>query len=323
VETDAYESYLKGRFYWRMPGRENMVTAAGYFERAIVEDPAFAPAYSGLSDFHRQSTNSGLARPRDCMPKAEAAARKALELDDGLAEAHASLAGVLYRYRWDWEGADREFRRALALDPSAAETYRAYAVYLLTVHRDDEALAALRRARELSPLSPVIAVEAGYAAARAGRFAEADQHLRRARALDPRFGRIDNTLALQYVKQGEPVRAADLLARGRAARREGSRGDAWAGFVYAMAGRGAEARAELLALEERARREPVSPQLLAVVRVALGERERALALLEQAVDERDIEVLGFSGPLFDELRDDARYRALVMRMGLAEAYFPG
>ena len=130
--------YLEGRFYWSMRGRENLLKAAGYFEQAITLDPTYAPAYSGLSDSYRQFDQQGVARAR--MPKAEAAARKALELDDTLAEAHASLAGVLFRYYWDWDGAEREFRRALDLDPSYAEGHRALAIYLLTMRRDEEAL---------------------------------------------------------------------------------------------------------------------------------------------------------------------------------------
>ncbi len=115
--------------------------------------------------------------PRECMPKAEAAARKALALDDTLAEAHASLAGVLYRYHWDWEGAEREFQRSLELDPNYAEGHRAYAIYLLTVRRHEEAVAEARRARELSPLSPVINVELGAALVRVGRYDEAIQQV--------------------------------------------------------------------------------------------------------------------------------------------------
>jgi len=122
VHPEAYESYLKGRFYWSMRGRENLLKAAGYFQQAIAEDATYAPAYSGLSDSYRQLDQEGMA-PGECMPRAEAAVRKALALDDMLAEAHASLAGVLYRYRWDWAGAKREFLRSLDLDRNASEPY--------------------------------------------------------------------------------------------------------------------------------------------------------------------------------------------------------
>ena len=124
VQPEAYEAYLKGRFYWSKRSPETSLKAVGYFQQAIELDPAYAPAYSGLSDTYRAFDVQGLAPPRECMPKAEAAARKALALDDTLAEAHASLAGVLYRYDWDWQGAEREFRLALELEPNYAEGHR-------------------------------------------------------------------------------------------------------------------------------------------------------------------------------------------------------
>src|SRR5258708_29135213 len=121
VQPGAFEAYLKGRFYWSKRSAETSLKAVSYFQQAIEHDPAYAPAYSGLSDTYRAFDVQGLAPPRECMPKAEAAARKALALDDTLAEAHASLAGVLYRYDWDWEGAEREFRLSLELEPNYPE----------------------------------------------------------------------------------------------------------------------------------------------------------------------------------------------------------
>ncbi len=201
IHPEAYEAYLKGRFYWSMRGRDNLLKAAGYFQQAIAEDPTFAPAYSGLSDTHRLFDTNGLASPRECMPKAEAAARKALALDDTLAEAHASLAGVLYRYHWDWEDAEREFQRALDLDPNYAEGHRAYAIYLLTMRRDAEALHEVRRAQELSPLSPVIGVEVAAALMRVG-------PLRRSRRTAPEDPRARPNLSAREADAGNGVRAA-------------------------------------------------------------------------------------------------------------------
>ena len=320
VHPEAYESYLKGRFYWSMRGRENMRKAARYFERAIAEDPGYAPAYSGLSDTYRQSDQDGLA-PSECMPKAEAAARKALALDDTLAEAHASLAGVLYRYRWDWDGAEREFRRSLELDPNSAEGRRAYAIYLLTVRRDEEALPQVQRAQELSPFSPVISVEVAFALMRLGRYDEAIQQLQKTRELEPTFPRVDQTLALMYVRQGDLRQAIAVMEKRRARGGRGAPGP-WLGYLYGATGRSADALAALRALEERSRQEYVSPQYFALVQLGLGHKTKAFALLEKACEQRAIEVLGFSGPLFDLLHDDPRYRDLLGRMGLAAAYFP-
>jgi TolB-like protein/DNA-binding winged helix-turn-helix (wHTH) protein/Tfp pilus assembly protein PilF len=322
VDPEAYESYLKGRFYWRMRGRENLLKAAAYFQQAIAEDPTYAPAYSGLSDTYRQSDQEGLA-PSECMPKAETAARKALALDDTLAEAHASLAGVLYRYHWDWDGAKREFQRSLDLDPNSAEGHRAYAIYLLTMRRDEEALPQVQRAQELSPLSPVISVEVAFALMRVGRYEEAIEQLRKTRALAPTSPRVDQTLALVYARQGDLLKAIAVYETARA--REGRAAAApgpWLGYLYGAAGRRAEALAALRALEERSRQQYVTPQHFATVHLGLGHEKAAFTFLERAYEQRAIEVLGFSGPLFDLLHDDPRYRDLIGRMGLAEAYFP-
>ncbi len=318
VDPEAYESYLKGRFYWSMRGRENLLKAAGYFQRAIAADPAYAPAYSGLSDAYRQSDQEGLA-PAECMPKAEAAARKALALDDTLAEAHASLAGVLYRYRWDWDGANREFQRSLDLDPNSAESHRAYAVYLLTMRRNQEALPQVQRAQELSPLSPVIGIEVAVALMRLGRYDQAIEQLRKARELEPASPRVDQTLALVYARQGDVRKAIAVFEKAGAG--EGRAAGPWLGYLYGAAGRSAEARAALRGLEERSLRQYVSPQLFATVHLGLGHEKEAFTFLERAYEQRAIEVLGFSGPLFDRLHDDSRYRDLIGRMGLAEAYF--
>jgi len=320
VHPDAYESYLKGRYYWGLRGRENLIKAAAYFQQATTEDPAYAPAYSGLSDTHRMFDEDA---PRESMPKAEAAARKALALDDTLAEAHASLAGVLYRYHWQWAAAEKEFQRALDLDPNYAEGHRAYAIYLLTMRRNAEALPEARLAQELSPLSPVIGVELATALARLERYGEAAEQLRRTRELDPVFSRVDLTLALMYAQQGDLAKAAAVFdeRRARLGRPLGAAGP-WVGYFYAKVGRSADALAVLRGLQERSREHYVTPQSFAVVQLGLGHKEEALTLLERAGEQRAVEVLGFSGPLFDELRGDARYRELLGRMGLGAAYFP-
>jgi TolB-like protein len=322
VHPEAYDSYLKGRFYWSMRGRENLLKAAGYFQQAIAADPTYAPAYSGLSDAYRQSDQQGMA-PRECMPKAEAAARKALELDDTLAEAHASLAGVLYRYQWDWDGAKREFERSLELDPNYAEGHRAYAIYLLTMRRDEQALTEAKRAQELNPLSSVIGVELATALTRVGRYDEAIERLRKTRELEPTGSRVNQTLALVYFAQGDARKAIDVFEKGRAGQgRSAAPPGPWLGYLYGITGHRAEALAALHALEQRSLEQYVPPQQLAIIHVGLGEPEQAFALLEKAHERHEVEVLGFSGPLFDLFHDDPRYRKLVDRMGLTAAYFP-
>jgi len=314
VNPAAYDVYLKGRFHLFSPG--GLPKAAEYFQQAIAADPAYAPAYSGLSDTYRLSGGRA-ARPSESMPKAEAAARKALALDDTLAEAHASLAGVLYRYQWDWEGAEREFQRSLDLDPSYAEGHRAYAVYLLTVRRNDEAVAEARRAVALSPLSPTMNVELGGALVRVGRYDEAIDQAHKALEIDPRFGRAHMVMATAHEGRGDRARAVSALED--AAALGGGGRSAWLGYFYGISGRRREALDVLASIEERARTQYVSPQQFAVVHLGLGHQEEALAFLEKAYDERAFEVLGFSGPLFDQLNADPRFRDLLRRMRLPTA----
>ena len=316
VELEAYDAYLKGRLFWNRRSPEDLSRAVAYFQQAIERDPGYAPAHAGLSDVYRM-LGLQVMPPRECMPKAEAAARKALALDGELAEAHASLAGVLYRYHWDWEGADREFQASLALDPGSAEGHRAYAMYLLTVRRHEQALLQARRARELSPLSPLINVELGAALVRTGRYEEAIAQAQKALEIDPKFSRAYTTLAAAYDRQGD--RSKTIAALETAASLSGRNEGAWLGYFYGVAGRPREARAVLAALEERSRSRYVSPQHFAIVHLGLGDTDKAFAFLEKAYEERAFEILGFSGRLFDRLRDDPRFQDLLRRMRLPTA----
>jgi TolB-like protein/DNA-binding winged helix-turn-helix (wHTH) protein/Tfp pilus assembly protein PilF len=311
IDPDVYEAYLKGRFYWASRTAEGKVKAEHFFQEAIAKDPKYAPAWSGLSDTYRQFGIRGLP-PREYMPRAEAAARQALLLDDTLAEAHASLAGVLYRYEWDWEGAEREFRLSLELDPSSAEAHRAYAIYLMALRRNPEALVEVQRAWELSPLSPVINVELGLALTRNRRYADAVARLERTEDFDASFWRVFATLAMTYEAQGDWARAVPLLEKANAL----GNPDAmpWLGYAYGVAGRRREALALVSQMEALSRTQYVSPQNVAFVYLGLGDKDRALAGLEKAYEERAFEVLAFAGDIFDRLHDDPRFQDLLRRM---------
>jgi tetratricopeptide (TPR) repeat protein len=317
VQPDAYEAYLRGRFYWSERSPESLLKAVGYFQQAIERDPTYAPAYSGLSDAYRSFDLSGLAPPRESMPKAETAARKALALDDALAEAHASLAGVLYRYHWDWEGAEREFQLSLELEPNYAEGHRSYAIYLLIVRRHEEAIAEARRARELSPLSLVINTELGMALLSAGRYDEAIERLQKTLEIDPKFVRAYWTLALAYEGQGDRPRALAVLEK--AVSLSGGVPHPWVGYGFGVAGRRREALEILTRLEKLSRERYVGPQGFAVVHLGLGDKDQAMAWLEKAYEERAFELLGFAGPVSDRLSDDPRFQDLRRRMRLPAA----
>jgi TolB-like protein/DNA-binding winged helix-turn-helix (wHTH) protein/Flp pilus assembly protein TadD len=316
VNAEAYDAYLKGRFFLNRRGAGDIPKAIDYFQQAIGRDPKYAPAYSGLSDAHRMFGLQGLP-PRECMPKAEAAARKALALDDTLAEAHASLAGVLYRYQWDWEGAEREFRLSLELDPNYAEGHRAYAMYLLTVRRNQEAVAAARRARELSPLSMPINVELGSALVRVGRYGEAIEHLHKTLELNPKNASAHAALAAAYDGQGDRPRAVAMLEK--AVSLSGGAANPWLGYAYGVTGRRREALKTLSRIETLSHEHYVTPQDFAVVHLGLGDKDQAFAWLEKAYEDRAFEVGGFSGILFDQLGDDPRFQDLLRRMRLPVA----
>ena len=319
VEPEAYEAYLKGRYYWSKRSPVDTLKAVGAFQAAIARDPDYAPAHAGLSDAYRSFDVQGLGAPRDVMPRAEAAARKALALDDSLAEAHASLGGVLYRYHWDWEGAEKEFRISLDLDPGSAETHRAYAVYLMTMRRHEEALAEAQRARELSPLSPVINAELGTALVRLGRCDEAVAGLHKTLEIDPQSVRLYQTLGEAYDAKGQWAEGLAALEKSDTL---SPAPYPWLGFAYGMAGRRREALEILARLDKASRDRFVSPQSFAVVHLGLGDREKALAWLEKAYDQHAFEVLGFSGEIFDHLRDDPRFQDLLRRLRLPIAGDP-
>ncbi len=315
MNADAYEAYIKGRFFWNKREPENLLKALKYYQQAIEADPSYAPAYSGLSDAYRLGTLNGLASGREFMPKAEAAARKALKLDDTLAEAHNSLAGVLYRYRWDWTGAEKEFQRALELDPNYEEAHRSYGIYLLTLNRNEEGLTHLQRARQLSPLSPAINTDLATALVRVGRFDEAIEQLKKTQEIDSNFGRLPLTLASAYAGKGDSGQALAVLEQSVAQSR--GRAAPWLGYAYAVTGRRREAEAVLAALEERSKKRYVSPQAFAIVHIGLGNKAKALGLLEKAYEERSLDLLGLTAEQFDPLRSDPRFQDLLRRIGLA------
>lgn len=321
VDPDAYDAYLRGRFYWNKRSPAGLAKAIEYFQRAIEKDPTYAPAYSGLSDAYRHFGIRGLP-PRECMPKAEAAARKALALDDTLAEAHTSLAAVLYRHNWDWPGAEKEFQLSLDMDPNYAEGHRAYAMYLLLVRRAEEAVTELQRARKLSPLSIQINVELASALVRAGRYDDAIEQLQKTLEIHPKLGSAYVQMAEAYEGKGDRVRAVAMLDQAVALSGNtgppgaGYTGQPWVGYAYALAGRRREALEILAQLEKRSQQRYVSPQHFALIYLGLGDKDQAFAWLEKAYEERSFELLGFSGQPFDRLHDDPRFRDLLRRMRL-------
>jgi TolB-like protein/DNA-binding winged helix-turn-helix (wHTH) protein/cytochrome c-type biogenesis protein CcmH/NrfG len=320
VDPDVYESYLKGRYF--VDRSTKTPQAVGYFEKAIARDPNYAPAYAGLADAHGQMgwALSAEVPPEQAYHQALAAAEKALHLDANLAPAHVALGRIRWKYEWNWRAAEESFARAIALDPNSAVAHESYFDLLSAMGRHSEAYARLRRAAALDPVSLTITYDFGLHFARTGEYERAIEWLKKAIELDPASGFVHHLLGETYAEKGDFTQAAGELQR--AIELAGTNPH----FVAILAGiqqqagdRGAPARA-LSTLEARARHTYVSPHTLAMVYSSAGRTDDALGLLERAYNERDpwLSLIRVQ-PQFAALATDARFQALMRRMGLPDS----
>jgi TolB-like protein/Tfp pilus assembly protein PilF len=317
ASPEAYQDYLKGRFYWNKTTEESLRKAIVYFEQAIEKDPSYALAYTGLSDAYCLFGFFNLVSPREVLPKAKQAAIKALEIDDGLAEAHASLAGIMKSYDWDWQGAEREYRRALELNPNYAEAHRWYADFLSATGRPQEALRENRKAQELDPLSLVISMEGAWNLYMARDYQAAEQQALKTLEMEPNFAPATFALALAYEQMGKRKEAIAAFKRTRSS--SGSNPATLAGLGHALGGTGRETgpRAILKELHAISKRCYVSPYCFALVHAGLREQDRAFEWLEKAVEDHDVWLVWLkTEPRFDNLRSDLRFQDLLGRVGL-------
>jgi TolB-like protein/Tfp pilus assembly protein PilF/tRNA A-37 threonylcarbamoyl transferase component Bud32 len=320
----AAEAYLQGRYYLRQTSSESVRQSIAAFQRAIELDAGHALAYSGLAQAHVALGAAGGVLQPAARVSAAAAASRALQLDDSLAEAHATVADLKFRYDWDWDGAEKSFRRALDLNPSLTDALSLYARFLSSQGRVDEALEEASRARQLDPLSPDAALVVGLMQYYGRRYARAEEELQGALALDPGFARAHALLGRVYEAQGRYDEALDVTRRALALTHGGPAG--WQSHVpriQALAGRTDVARQGLSDLEARVARGELrlSPEYLAYVHAALGDHDRALGLLEQAVSERDPAVLWFKvDPRLDQYRHDPRFARLLRQLNNPRQY---
>lgn len=309
--NEAYHLYLKGRFHWNKRNQDSILKSVDYFNQAIEKDPNFALAYAGLADAY---VVPALRRtPNEVMPKAKAAAMHALEIDDTLAEAHTSLARVLQVYDWNWKDAEKEFKRALELNPRYPVAHQWYGGYLERAGKIDEAISERKVALELDPLSTITNFELGQAYYFARRYDQAIQQFEKTLELDPNFPAAQQYLPLVYVQKGMYEEAT---ARTNAVHDE----FATPGYVHAVAGRTAEARKVLDDLKSlRAKSQYISAVGIALVHLALGEKDEALQWLEKGYDERAFQMQFLKlDPRWDSLRSDPRFVDLVRRIGFPE-----
>jgi TolB-like protein/DNA-binding winged helix-turn-helix (wHTH) protein/Tfp pilus assembly protein PilF len=319
VNPEAYESYLKGRYFWNKRTAASLKVALAYFNQAIEEDPKYAQAYSGLADTYALlgDWQYAVMTPKEALPKAKAAALKALELDDGLSEAHNSLAFCLEGFDWDFESAGKEFRRAIELNPGYATAHHWYAWHLSLVGRNSEAIAEMRKAENLDPLSLIINADLAELLLIAHLSDESIQLSNKTIEMDPNFALAHNQLAQAYLAKhmfGEAI--AEIQ---KAIQLSGGSPTCTANLAraYAASGKTAAAVGLLNDLKKRsASGDPHSAEI-AMIYAALGNNDQAMIWLEKSYDERfNPGVL--LRPGFDQLRSDSRFQDLVRRIGLPQ-----
>jgi serine/threonine-protein kinase len=315
VDPQSYQAYLKGRYFWDLRTEDGLKKAVDYFQQAIDRDPGYAQAYAGLADSYHMLAAWDLMAPGEAYPRAKAAALKALEIDDTLAEAHTSLGITKFADDWDWAGAEKEHKRAIELNPGYATAHNFYAQYLIYMGRQDEAIAEIKRAHELDPLSPIINAIEAFVLFFARRYDDAIAQCRKTLELNAGFlpahlylgwafeqKKLYNEAISEYRKamaleEGNPALAAEL-ARG-----------------YAAAGRRAEALKIISDLRGLSKKRYLSPYRIAQVYIALGDADQAFVWLEKARDEREYYFIILRvDPRADPLRSDLRFQDLLRRM---------
>jgi tetratricopeptide (TPR) repeat protein len=319
VDPEAHDAYLKGRYFFSRPSDENLKKAIAQFEEAVKLNPNFAPAYSGLSDAYLWAGyNEGILTASEAKPKAKAAAEKAIRLDDNSAEAHTSLAVFKLFYEFDWAGCESEFRRAFALNPNYAFAHDQFGLGLSFQGRLDESVAEGRRAAELDPLDPQIAIDNLMGLTWQGKYRAAREEAKRAADIDPAFffpywgyGWID-------IQAGKVSDAIPEFERAKT-KESPAFGSAFLAYAYGASGDRTHALAELENLKKMSPHERVLPFNLAVVHLGLGDRERALDDLERAYA-ADSQWLGWlkGDRIFDPLRSEPRFVALMKKLNFKD-----
>jgi serine/threonine-protein kinase len=316
--TEAYQLYLIGRNHLNGRTEERITKSIDYFEKAIQIDANYALAYAGLADSYILLAFYSDIASRDAFSKAKGAVARALELDDNLAEAHTSSAGVLSYYDWNWPEAEKEFRRAIDLNPNYPTAHHWFSQHLLLMGRFDEAIAEAKRARELDPLSPIVNCDLGHTLRLAGRVDEAIEQLNATVEMHPNFSYGHFLLGIAYVEKRNYEKGIGEMQKARALAGGNVAGLGALGYAYAVSGKRDEALRVLADLNRLAKQQHVSPFASAGIYLGLGDNERAMQQLEKSYQERDwhLRILK-EEPFFNALKSDPRYIDLLTRMGLS------
>jgi serine/threonine protein kinase/Flp pilus assembly protein TadD len=309
--SEAYQLYLKGRYHWNKRTEDSLRRATQFFRESIEHDPSFASAYAGLADtFITLATNIPLP-PHEAMPKAKAAAQRAIEIDDGLAEAWASLGAIRWWFEWDWEGAEEAYRRAISLNPNYATAHDGYGMLLCARGRFDEAVEQVSKAADLDPLSLIIAVHAGWPFYFARDFESAIRRFRKALDLDENFIPAHGWLGMALGQQRRYAEAKDAFARAFEVDRIPIL-QAMLAHTHAIAGEREQALSLLASLREQAQTRYISPYDIAIIHAGLGDADAAIDQLRAAIADRSAWMVFVNvDPRLDLLRHDRAFAAIA------------
>ncbi len=316
---EAFQLYLRGRYYWNQRTVADLKQGVESFEQAIKRAPNYAPAYAGLADSYNMLGAYGAMPSAEALPKAKQAAERALQLDDSLAEAHNSLAFVKHRYEWDWVGSEREFKRAIELDPNYAPARQWYSSFLTSMGRSVEAVDEVRRCQDLAPLSLIANAHLAWVLYYARQYDLAIEQCRKIQAIDPNFFAAHRYAGLAYGQLGKHREAIESLTKARELSGNSPVVMAALAHAFAVGGDKQQARRLIAEFTADASQRKVPAYDLAIVYAGLGEKEKAFVWLEKAFEERS-EYLTYLKvePRLDPLHSDVRFASLLNRLGLSQ-----
>jgi TolB-like protein/Tfp pilus assembly protein PilF len=313
VDPEAYEAYLRGRHEWELANGANLRSSLEYYKQALAKDPNYALAYAGMADSYAMLSDFYLP-PREVMPKATEAAVKAIELDDSLAQAHNALASIHFIYDWDWPGAEREWKRAIELNPNFADAHHLYGEFLFSMRRPEEGATELRRAEQLAPFSGQVYVSACNSYWLDHKYNEAFTHCRAGLRIDPQNAYLHITLGLALASNGQ---FEEAIREGETATRidESRIIQGFLGAIYAQAGKRAEAKKIRDTLQSNLAEAYVCPYEIGTISLLLGNKDEAFRWIEKAIEFRSVCIpYLWTDPRLDSLRSDPRYDELVRRL---------
>ncbi|MCI0405544.1 MAG: tetratricopeptide repeat protein, partial [candidate division Zixibacteria bacterium] len=314
---EAFQFYLKGRYWWNKRTEESIWKGIRFFEQAIQKDPLYALAYAGLADSYNMLGFYSMLPPKEAFPKARAAALKALEIDENLTEAHPALAYARHYHDWNWTGAEKDYQRAIQLNPNYASAHQFYATFLTCMGRTDESFARMKKAQELDPLSLIISSALGWLHYYSRRYDEAIEQLKKAQEMDPNFFLAHLWQGFAYQEKSMYKAALEEYEKAKTLSSGSPITIASLGHTYAFSGKREKAEEVLKELFELMQHRYVSAYYFASIYAGLGDKDKAFDWLEKAFEERSQALVFLKvDPHVDPLRADPRFTALLRKVGL-------